>query len=76
MAIHWDDQDEEQKPPGEKGEYCELCHKSGPWLTLLKCPMCHKYFCEACAYHFGGKDFCSAHCGNEFFFGGDEDEDG
>ncbi|MEJ2369070.1 MAG: hypothetical protein P8Z49_12195 [Acidobacteriota bacterium] len=68
---------EEQKitpPPGvEKGEYCEMCGKTGRWLDLTKCPMCHRYFCESCRVSMGGKDFCTRHCANEFFWGGEDE---
>ena len=70
--MAWDD--EEEKPQGEKGEFCEVCGTKGKWLNLLKCPMCHKYFCESCRFAYGGKDFCSNFCGQEFFFS-DEGED-
>lgn len=72
--VGWED-DEAPPAPGEKGEYCEMCGTTGKWLQLLKCPMCHKYFCEACRYDFGGKQFCTANCGNEFFWGSEEGED-
>ena len=70
----WEDE-EEKKLPGEKGEFCEMCGATGKWLHLFKCPMCFRYFCEACRYSFGGKDFCTANCGNEFFWGSEEGDD-
>ena len=75
MAGPWDDEEEELPPPADKGEYCEMCRVTGKWLHLNKCPMCHKYFCDNCRYNFGGKDFCTAHCGNEFFWGEDDEDE-
>lgn len=69
------DEDEAPPPPGEKGEYCEMCSATGTWLHLNKCPMCHKYFCDKCRVNFGGKEFCTADCGNAFFFGSEDGED-
>lgn len=69
------DEDEAPPPPGEKGEYCEMCGATGRWLQLYKCPMCHRFFCESCRVSFGGKEFCTSTCGNEFFWGSEEGED-
>jgi hypothetical protein len=69
------DDDDEQQALGEKGEYCEVCGAKERLMTLIKCPMCHKYFCEKCQVNFGGKTFCSDFCGQEFFFGGDDDDE-
>jgi len=72
--MPWDDE-EEQKPKGEKGEYCEICGAKGKWLNLQKCPMCHKYFCDQCQYLYGGKIFCSDFCAQEFFWGMDKEDE-
>ena len=70
----WDDEDEIKARP-EAGTACELCGATGRWLQLAKCPMCHTYFCESCDYKYGGKDFCSNTCANEFYWGGEEGDD-
>jgi hypothetical protein len=64
--------DEGKQEEREKGTYCEMCGATSHWMHLGKCPMCHKYFCDSCRHTFGGKDFCSRHCGNEFFWGGED----
>ena len=69
------EEQEERQFKGEKGEYCEICGAKERLITLNKCPMCHKYFCEKCQINFGGKTFCSDFCGQEFFFGGDEEDE-
>ncbi len=71
----WDDEIPKEKFQKEKGEYCEICNRAEKWMELFKCPMCHKYFCEKCRLHMGGKDFCGEHCANEFFWGGEDGED-
>jgi hypothetical protein len=71
--VPWEDlEEEEEQKRGEKGEYCEMCGKKGFWIHLGKCPMCHRYFCDACRYTYGGKEFCTRHCANEFFWGGED----
>lgn len=73
MAPWNEEQDEKEKPA--PGTSCQLCGATGRWLQLLKCPMCHTYFCDPCAYKYGGKDFCSRHCANEFYWGGEDGDD-
>lgn len=70
----WDDEEEHKEPLGDKGEYCEICGAKGRWLTLYKCPMCLKYFCEECSFNYGGKQFCSEFCAQEFFWGEEGEE--
>jgi hypothetical protein len=70
--VPWDDEEEELRKKGEPGEYCMICSSKGFWLHLYKCPMCHRYFCEECRYQYGGKDFCTKHCANEFFWGAED----
>jgi hypothetical protein len=66
----WEDEEEKVRP--EPGTACETCGATGRWLALVKCPMCHTYVCEKCTYKYGGKDFCSRHCANEFYWGGED----
>ena len=53
---------------------CALCKMSEDEETLFKCPMCHKMFCEDCAFLTGGRSFCSRTCSNYFFFGSEDDQ--
>ncbi len=74
MSIWEDEEEEQQQDLGEKGEYCEVCRTRGYWMNLTKCPMCHRYVCDDCRYTSQGKIFCSRHCANEFFWGGEDGE--
>ncbi len=71
MPLLEDDLDSGKDKP-EPGTVCQICGATGVWLHLLKCPMCHTYFCEQCAHRYGGKDFCSQNCAHEFFWGGED----
>jgi len=75
MSDWKDDENKLEKPPGDVGEYCEKCHATGMWISLIKCPMCHKYVCDECKFSVQGKDFCSRFCANEFFWGETDEEE-
>ncbi len=64
--------EEQEEDLREKGTYCEVCGATGFWMHMAKCPMCHKHFCDKCRHMFGGKEFCSRYCANEFFWGGED----
>ncbi|HKQ62037.1 MAG TPA: hypothetical protein VJS92_12160 [Candidatus Polarisedimenticolaceae bacterium] len=52
---------------------CFNCGKSGDEVRLQKCAICFKYFCDEHAYSMHGRAFCSAGCGDYFFFAEPED---
>jgi hypothetical protein len=51
---------------------CSRCSSSDPRMTLSRCPICHKLFCDKCQYAKGGRVFCAQYCADYFFFGDDE----
>ena len=59
-----------EEPVEESG--CSRCGATGERLTLAKCPICFKRFCEACQVARGGRPFCSQYCADEFFFSEDD----
>jgi hypothetical protein len=54
---------------------CHVCKKTPEELTLAKCPICLKYYCEIHSFDRGGVRFCSAGCAEYFFFGDPDDHD-
>ena len=57
---------------------CGVCGTSGVAVQLIQCRICHKRFCDNCAYHSRSGLFCSEICSRRFFTGDlefDEDED-
>jgi len=53
---------------------CDVCAQKVDFYDLKKCPICHKHFCEECAYLTSGIRFCSKFC-SEFFFHGDGEKE-
>lgn len=53
---------------------CFRCKQDNPRVNYQKCPICHKVFCEECAYRRSGRDFCSRICAEYFFFGSEDDD--
>lgn len=51
---------------------CCHCERSESERPVKKCVICFRYYCAECAHDWNGRDFCSKHCA-EFFFFGDED---
>jgi hypothetical protein len=37
-------------------------------VTLRKCSICFKHFCDEHAYQMSGRSFCSEGCAHYFFF--------
>lgn len=52
---------------------CVHCKKTEEQVTLRKCAICHKYFCDEHAHLMSGRAFCSAPCADYFFFGDPDD---
>jgi hypothetical protein len=48
---------------------CCVCNEHEDEVTLHKCPMCLKWYCEDCETTLSGRKFCSTTCANYFFFG-------
>jgi hypothetical protein len=53
---------------------CSVCGAASGRRPLMKCPICFKPFCEACAFALSGRIFCTRYCAEYFFHEGDEDE--
>ena len=57
-----------------ENDRCQICGLEKELFMLKKCPMCHKYFCDACEYKHGGHPFCSRGCAYLFYFPDEDDE--
>ena len=56
-------------------EECCHCGKIRKQVTLHKCQICFKYFCDEHAVPTSGVSFCSAGCGEYYFFVDPDEED-
>ncbi len=56
-------------------EECCHCGKTRKEVTLRKCQICFKYFCDDHAVPTSGVYFCSAGCGQYYFFVDPEHDD-
>ncbi len=56
-------------------EECRHCGKTREQVTLHKCQICFKYFCDDHAESTRGVSFCSPGCGQYFFFVDPEEDD-
>jgi len=55
---------------------CYSCMEPGTeTMPLQSCMICRRLFCQSCAVDDYGRQFCSAHCRDLFFYGDDEDYD-
>ncbi len=54
---------------------CRHCGKSNDEVPLHKCQICFKYFCDEHAVPTSGVSFCSAGCGEYYFFVDPDQED-
>ena len=52
---------------------CNVCDKSETEITLHKCPICFKRFCEDHGHQMSGRVFCSKGCAEYFFFSEPDD---
>lgn len=48
---------------------CVVCKTDFSEEKLTKCPMCFKFFCNACQHLWQGRYFCTKRCAEAFFFG-------
>ncbi|MDX1389846.1 MAG: hypothetical protein R3344_11690 [Acidobacteriota bacterium] len=53
-------------------EVCKVCDKTANEVHLNKCPICFESYCDEHKFLYSGREFCSNHCAQYFFF---EDED-
>jgi len=60
---------DEQAPKG-----CKVCKKTEDETALNKCPICFALYCDEHGYSMSGREFCSKHCANYFFFASEDDE--
>ncbi len=56
-------------------EECRQCGKARNEVMLYKCQICFKYFCDDHAVQTSGISFCSAGCGEYYFFVDPDQED-
>jgi len=52
---------------------CVHCKKSETEVTLYKCEICFRHYCDDHGYLMSGRKFCSQYCA-EYFFHSDPDE--
>jgi hypothetical protein len=64
-----------REPVETMDEKCRHCEKTAPEVTLHKCQICFKFFCDDDAVQTSGVSFCSAGCGEYFFFIDPDHED-
>ncbi len=56
-------------------EECRHCGKTRDEITLRKCQICFKYFCDEHAVPTSGVSFCSSGCGQYYFYVDPEDDE-
>jgi len=54
---------------------CTTCGLLCEEDALQVCMICRRLFCQRCAVADYGRQFCSAHCRDLFFYGDDDDYD-
>ena len=71
-----DDLEAEAAPEEEEADgvdRCKTCRVKGSEKYLSMCVICKSHYCDADAFDFGGKTFCTKTCANFFFFGEGDD---
>ena len=61
--------------PEDKTQRCRHCDKTEDEVSLEKCPICFKMYCNDCGYQHSGRKFCSQFCGEYYFFADPEAEE-
>ena len=56
----------------EERRCCRCGRVESEGLRLYQCSVCQRWFCRACAARRYGKEFCSVHCSDAFFYGDDD----
>lgn len=51
---------------------CVTCKKGEDQVTLRKCAVCFRFYCEDDTYVMAGREFCSKNCARYNFFPDDE----
>lgn len=51
---------------------CVTCRKNEDEITLKKCPVCFRYYCDDDAFLMAGREFCSKNCARYNFFPDEE----
>ena len=56
-----------------KKEACKVCDKTADAVNLSKCTICFELYCDEHKFLFHGREFCSKHCAQYFFFDDEDD---
>jgi hypothetical protein len=54
---------------------CVRCGAPEEEKSLDTCSVCLRFFCPDCAHRALGRRFCSAACGQQFFYGDPDDDE-
>ncbi len=66
----------EDQGPETTDLICCRCERLCDPIDVETCPVCKQLFCTFCTYRIGSRSYCSRACGDSFFFGGGDEEDG